>query len=681
MAARWESNDSSHRAIVRDADDFNSGSFRRKKADKGVEMVLGKHKSNDSVLKVQSFVFDREVFETQSDAKRWYQDNGEKHDKEYDSRAGTALDSKDIKQLGGINKRLMSVQRQVGEEGEVAGVQTPTDEQLTLINQYTRTPKSADQLAVFPVMACNDVIDRDLDQFTTETVSGFMDLQGPLSPLGKSFMVGHDYRSLPVGRIFDGGAVKEGNITWLRLWTYIPNTPQYHDYLENVDFGVYWAVSVGVMLNGSECSVGEPHDWGWHPWVCSQMHMKGERYQPDGEVDRFGMPIPDESGVLCYRKLMEPADFYELSQVYLGAQYMAELDKSANKLLAKGAGGRNLEVATLSVKEADKLPSVPGLRSGTRPAAAVDAGLLVERLPNGEFKWTDQQGLVWVHDPSTNEDACLGRSAQEPGYAGRINELRTLASEAREAAKQLEGEDAEEAASLLDSLDTSIAEAISALEEEDFDTANSTLEGAQASVERLRELALGEAEEEPEEEAEAEPTLDNMTEEAEDVDKAAVVKAARAAKLPTPVLEQLEAAKDNGLEALMAATSQHIEGLNTQLAAANAKAALGDAYLGELRADAIHWYTMSKRDPADPAKGVGVERMERLLDLCGDNVELIKEQIEMHKDLAKAKFPEAVRRSTFPESPNERRNIGGEDRPSETSQHPAPPTGVARIHR
>src|SRR5206468_5503893 len=103
---------------------------------------------------------------------------------------------------------------------------------------------------VFPVLACNDIIDRDIDQFTTKTVRGFLDLEGPLSPLGKSFMVGHNYSALPVGRIFDGKVAAKDGVTWLKLWTYIPNTPQYQAYLEYVDFGVYWAVSVGVMLEG-----------------------------------------------------------------------------------------------------------------------------------------------------------------------------------------------------------------------------------------------------------------------------------------------------------------------------------------------------------------------------------------------------------------------------------------------
>lgn len=610
MGATWESNDTTHRASLRPVGDFKTHSFRKQLAASGVWMILGQLEAGNTTRHVQSFVFERAAFGNLGTAKRWLEDNKHNHEREYEASVGQELDNQGIKGIGGINKRLVSVQRAEGSDGgsgEISGVAQPDDDQLTKINQFTRTPKSAAELAVFPVLACNDLVDRDVDQFSTETVKDFAKLPGDLSPIGKSFLVGHDHHSLPVGRIFDGRSEKQGDTTWLKLWTYIPNTEQYKSYLENVDFGVYWAVSVGVMLNGAQCSIGEPHEWSWHPMLCSAGHFKGDHYDPSStEVDDWGYPIATENGgELCWRILQGASDFYELSQVYLGAQYMAALDKGLAKSAGSGVSavmGRGaINVLSLRTSEVEKADAPLSFSAppGSPVAEAIEGGLAVERLPGGDFRWKDAAGLIWVFDSSESEKLCLGRSEEGVSHP---------------------------------------------------------------SAQKVEEL---------EEEPEALPE----SEENDDVDKAAVLAAATKAKLPQVVIERIQGADDNGLEAALVASATRIVDLEAQVSASAAKSALGERYVQHVRAEATHWYTMSQRDPALPEKGVNTDSFVRLLDLCGENVELIEEQTKVYKGLAQARFPEAVRRSSFPENMNERHTLQ-EIPDMEASANP----GVRRIH-
>jgi hypothetical protein len=133
-----------------------------------------------------------------------------------------------IKGQDGVSKRSTSLKTaKLAGDPESSGVNAPTSEQLAAINQYTRTPKTADEVAVFHTLSCNDLEDRDEDKFTTETVKGFAELAAPYGPNGKSFMVGHDYTKLPVGRIFETDTAKVEGGLFMTNGIYVPRTPQY----------------------------------------------------------------------------------------------------------------------------------------------------------------------------------------------------------------------------------------------------------------------------------------------------------------------------------------------------------------------------------------------------------------------------------------------------------------------
>ena len=266
---------------------------------------------------------------------------------------------------------------------------------------------------LFSAHACNTLWDRDDDKFVEETLKDFDTKDAPFSPLGKSFLIGHNHHSLPVGRIFDKSVQPiEGSQgeSFLETWQYIPNTDQYKAYLENLDFGVFWAVSVGVVLDEAKCSACKD-PWSWNAWFCVNGHEKGFHYDlKSEEVDNWGYPLPVEAydsanaekHTFCGREFVGGRDFFELSQVYLGAQYFAEVtDKiPALKSVEKGA------TLTLSREETKALNPKVGDKLDEAIKAELDMGF----TPDGNVAWRDADEIVWIYDVTKESYASLGRA-------------------------------------------------------------------------------------------------------------------------------------------------------------------------------------------------------------------------------------------------------------------------------
>jgi len=373
------------------------------------------------------------------------------------------------------------------------------------------------------------------------------------------------------------------------------------------------------------------------------------------------------------------------------------------------------KIITLTADEAHDLPRPGHFPEGSRVAQAHAAGLKIEESDDGSLKWTDSQKLLWVRDVA-GEETCLGLSAeQEPseddkkgaakkhayqedgtGHCVECGQTEEQHGQMSATANREEllahihdlnrktgkvkgtkdtrkdtGDNSPE--EIIAAIDAIIDNAIVAMDDEDYATADSLLTGADELIDELMD-AMGIEDPDEDDSGEDDPTMDNRMTPGEEgeVPKEAVLAAVRTAKLPASVVEAVAASKGTGLEPALVAASMLISDLETKVAGLTAKAAIGDQYVQECKAEAIHWFTMQARDPGSTT-GVNVDKIERMLDLCGDNVELIKEQRELYRDLARAKFPEAVRRSSFPDnSANERNEMAQPTQPGET--------GASRIH-
>lgn len=519
----------------------------------------------------------------------------------------------------GIKKEftlLKTEEPEAASGGYESKVLRPTESQLEKINRFTKTPKTADEVVCFKTLSCNDLEDRDDDQFTTDCVRDFSKLPEPYSPVGKSYMVGHDYNKLPVGRIYDVGTQNIDGTLFLTNEVYLPNTEANKSFIENVDYGIYWAVSVGVMLGEDECKVCKS-PFHWFGWWCKNGHEKGLYYDPESdETDDYGWPIACDpaktpNAVKCVRMFKSPKDFYELSQVFLGAQYYAALQRDPNfEGIIKAASASRSPVVALSASEAFHLPMPHSINMG-------QGGIATMSWSGGNTKsWTDIHGLTWSVGPN-GETVCHGKQTEEEDDA----ELSSGSVGERTGEEDGQAEPGSDPGSAAGGTEVGAG---GSPEDGGQELGGSGSEGSQVGTDESEE---------------------------EEMDKQAVLAAAQQAKLPASIIEQLAAAEDNGLLLVLQATNEQLEAQSKELEELRPKATLGDAYIKELRSNVLNWYVKANQEDG---KGVDTKIVEKLIDACGDNIELIKELQAQYEKTARSRFPAAVRRSTSEIDPNER---------------------------
>lgn len=630
----------------------------------------------------------------------------------------------------GIDKKFTAMKSAAGEtkggtDALASSPMPPTDEQLAKINEFTRSPKTADDLVVFDTFSCNDLPDRDDDQFTAQTVKDFAKLPAPFGPTGKSYMVGHDYNKLPVGRIFDTGTqsvdTDSGKATFLKNSVYIPNTAANQSFIENQDFGVYWAVSVGVMLEGVNCNVCGERMFQFFG-ECYNGHFKGAYYDPNSsETDDWGWPIEakatDKNAIKCLGLMEGAKDFYELSQVFLGAQFYAELEKDPQLAsVMKAARASHIPVIGLTGKEADALPFA---QLPPKARKAVDQ-FGAQYDAEGKLKWSDDQGLAWEF--ADGEVVCLGKqgaddeeveeehggrdvepggsSADDPSPLGDadpeqpdpaggsgdtggdaepgsgepggdgVGAERSLtpaviaAARARLATVRAaadEGED-DSVKDIISTLDDLVDEASTQLDSGDTEGAQSTLDQVDSTIDDLT-TELGIELDDPDD--------DDKKAVNSPMSKKAILAAAVRAGVPTKVVKEASGAgEDKALDVLLSALCTTNKELTAEVDELKPRAKMGDEYVLDLRVKAIDAYVRAHQDGVG---GVNTDSFEKLLDSVGDNVDVIRTLIEEQEKTVRDKFGVRTLRSSVPTDPHDR-GKGDEDKT------PAQSGRVSRLH-
>lgn len=548
--------------------------------------------------------------------------------------------------------RLADAEGSSGSEQLSQSTFVPTDEQIAKINTFTQRSVTSDEVACFTTLSCNDLVDRDDDQFVTETVKGLASLPPPYSPTGKSFMVSHDTSKLAVGRIFDTGTttvkMPDGTTaTFLTNDVYIPRTDANKTFIENQEYGINWAVSVGVLLGDAKCAVGKEHDWGFWPWFCTEGHDKGMSYDPDSdEEDSWGYPLPVAEGAKnsqkCIRKFYEPRDMYELSQVYLGAQYFAEIAKSAGiEPIVKAASAKHIPILGLRSGEAKGL-HLPELPKSLRKAARNNK----VQEDEGSFSWTDESGLVWRFTPGVDGDPlCLGKAAKPT----KMDELKERKNKALAKFDKIKAEkDTAGAAALAGQLQGSFNELQDAINNDDDETTETLMDRIEDLVDQLFDelYESDSAEEDPNDNID-DDSNDPAKAAGGDMSKKAVLAALKKSSIPTAIVEKVERAEEaKAFEVFVAEVS-------ATMASQSIKAAAGSIYLKELRAEVIDMYVKSKTPAGGANGGVDISSMERILKHVDDDPEALKDLRDEYKAAFLAKFPAPVRRSTVESDHND----------------------------
>lgn len=210
-----------------------------------------------------------------------------------------------------------------------------TDEDMALINKYTRRTLTSDEVYIFSLVLCDNDIDRDNERFTVESLFA---LEGLF--VGKTGILDHDPKANnQTARIFwckveaaDGKKTATGD-DYFRLVAkaYIPICDKNRDIITAIDSGIIKEVSVGCAVKRVMCSVCNNE---LNSAACN--HIKGRTYGND----------------MCYGELCDPYDAYEFSFVAVPAQKNAGVIKAFSK---HDTEDKNMNDIIKSIKENNEL--------------------------------------------------------------------------------------------------------------------------------------------------------------------------------------------------------------------------------------------------------------------------------------------------------------------------------------
>lgn len=185
---------------------------------------------------------------------------------------------------------------------------TVTDSELALINKQAIKPLKAEEVFAFRLAACNDQLDRDYEQFTTEALEKLATLF-----VGRTVLKDHRWSAgSQTARIYAAEvetATIAGNADahQLVLRCYMLRLDSNADTIASLEGGILRECSVGVRMGQAVCSIcgiNQTEHW------CD--HWQGREYD----------------GKLCTMTLDEPREAYEVSLVAVPAQPEAGVIKS-----------------------------------------------------------------------------------------------------------------------------------------------------------------------------------------------------------------------------------------------------------------------------------------------------------------------------------------------------------------
>lgn len=622
MNAHWIETDQDYQYIVREG--VVSGIIAQ---DDGVTLHVTETETGGQ--QTLCVIFEKSRFTDVSQAKEWLADKSRKSERRVFTKKAAYVTKKDVL-------------------GVDVGPMRPTEAQLEKINKFTRTEKTADEVVAIPTLACNDLIDRDIEAFTPKALRQMVELEGDNGIPGKSLMLSHNYGTLPTGRLFDAETTRRGGMNAVRIWTYVPNTDQYKSFIENIDYGLYWAVSVGLRLESVTCSICKsPFDW-WFNWFCENGHEKGKYYDPNAEDGKAQMARSNDDGQLCFAKMENPLDFLELSVVFLGAQYSAEFEKSAGFFKAASADIRSnpdLQFAydlsnQVSVK-ATELDEVMGLMQGTAVKPET-VSTTVLTSPSATFAASQAQTPVFnitINSPNGDQGAeaaklvsnlltPMGEESKETHDKGGtgVNDtmLAALVLNVQSLHEQIElsTQELKKAALSLRTAtegDEAVEELLNA-----FDSEIESIEATLSAVEEVAEL-----------DAEDDDAVKQLIEEGK------VASGAQLREAKTK-LDSLNAEREED--------QKKIAELQDTVSKLSIFAEAGEAYRDSLKNDIVETYRILQVGPGEPTGEVDASFAESLVEKVQDDVSMLEHLKGDYERQLKERFPGVqILRSTVEE--------------------------------
>lgn len=184
------------------------------------------------------------------------------------------------------------------------------DNSMEKINRFTRRELKPEEVYTFPVILCDNEIDRDCEKFSVAALKKLAELY-----IGKTGIFNHDPKGEnQTARIYDTEVLSDPTrktadgeeYTYLRAYAYMVKTDSNADLIREIDGGIKKEVSVGCSVSREVCS------------VCGHDRRKGDCAHRKGR---------SYNGRKCHYILDEPTDAYEWSFVAVPAQKGAGVTK------------------------------------------------------------------------------------------------------------------------------------------------------------------------------------------------------------------------------------------------------------------------------------------------------------------------------------------------------------------
>jgi hypothetical protein len=171
---------------------------------------------------------------------------------------------------------------------------TVTDDEMKKINGFALKELKKEDVVVYTLKVANNKVDRDMERFADDVLDSFAK-----SIVGKSWLYMHNKREfMPFGKLFDASTTIENGVKWLNAKGYVLAGDT--ELVQKIDSGIWKFVSIGFM------------------------------------APEF-MAVQDNSGKTLYYEYRnvqgKEAEGLEVSLVWLGAQYDAQVSKSADNAL------------------------------------------------------------------------------------------------------------------------------------------------------------------------------------------------------------------------------------------------------------------------------------------------------------------------------------------------------------
>ena len=179
---------------------------------------------------------------------------------------------------------------------------SPTDEELTKINELSNIDLSKEQVYVFTLRSAGQDIDRSFDQFTAKALKDMAEMSKD-----KPFLRDHNWdTSSVIGKIFDATVQNKQLVQKV----YVPITEKNSDMIEGIMSGIYNKVSVGFGMEPME-------------YVCSScnksLYSRDCAHYPGNK---------DASGSMVIGQIKGVSDYFEISNVAVPAQPAAGIRRS-----------------------------------------------------------------------------------------------------------------------------------------------------------------------------------------------------------------------------------------------------------------------------------------------------------------------------------------------------------------